>query len=126
MVEAVKVYENLQDLPRCCEEIFYAEKDFQLSMEWFRTVVENGSLSTAKPKFAVLFTNSRPLAMMPLQHVHSKLLCSLTNCYTSAYRPLFVQHSFSDEIAQLLGRALGKILTDYPLARIECVPAGWA
>jgi hypothetical protein len=109
-----------------CSEIFEAQRDFALGREWFRNIVANGLPSHTVARFGVLKDGSTPIGIIPLQYGHAEQLSSLTNCYTCIYRPLIAPHAPSDEVAHLLGSALGDLCASRSLVRIDCLPSDWA
>ena len=77
-----------QSWPQGIDDLFGAERNFYLTYDWFRNVAEHGLSANSEAFWGVLKDGDFLLAVIPLERTEHAGFSSLTNCYTSLYRPL--------------------------------------
>jgi len=103
----IRRYESMSQLPSVCEPLFHAgEQDsFDLSADWFR-LLEAKAFPESRTRIYVLQRGGEVRGVVPLffqrTGVWSRQASSLTNFYSSLYRPLLSPAMTSDELAGYL------------------------
>src|SRR5438477_5436326 len=115
------IYDRMTDLPAGCTELFFSERNFAVSWEWFGNLIENGISSDLRACFGVLMKGNCVTAVVPLLRDRANRLSSLTNCYSLVYQPLISTQAGVYETAQSMGRALGYLCRKRPPFRIDCL-----
>ncbi len=104
----IRRYESMFQLPSSCEALFHTgvRDSFDLSADWFRLLEVKAMLPARCARVYVLQRDSKVMGVLPLIFKRTGMwfrqMSSLTNYYSSLYRPLLLPAVALDELAGYL------------------------
>lgn len=104
----IRRYESMSELPSACEALFHAgvRDSFDLSADWFRLLEAKAVLPARDTRIYVLQRDGEVRGVLPLYSQRTGMwlrqVRSLTNFYSSLYRPLLLPAVTADELAGYL------------------------
>lgn len=112
LVLDIRRYESMSELPSACVALFHAgvRDSFDLSADWFRLLKAKAMLPARCTRIYVLQRDSKVRGVLPLFFQRTGMwfrqMSSLTNYYSSLYRPLLAPTVTADELAGYLRMVL--------------------